>query len=103
MNETKAALEEALIEFKRQRADFKRELEAFENEKATVQKLIATATPMVRINVGGEKMMTSRSTLTLIPGTLLSTMFSGKWEKDLIKDDEGSCFLDLDPTVGKCV
>ena len=64
-----------------------------------IEKRIASASPIINLNVGGEKMSTSRATLTLIEGTLLATMFSGKWEDKLMKDADSYIFLDYDPNV----
>jgi len=51
--------------------------------------------------VGGKKMSTFRATLTLVEGTLLSTMFSGQSDDKLIKDVDGAYFFDYDPMVSE--
>ena len=42
-----------------------------------------------------------RGTLTLVKGSRLEALFSGRWESKLLRDDEGSVFLDLDPVFFK--
>ncbi|CAF4266595.1 unnamed protein product [Rotaria sp. Silwood2] len=69
----------------------------WDEEKATIEKIAASASPIVKLNVGGEAMTTSRATLTLDEGSLLATMFSGKWDNKLMKDTDGCIFLDYDP------
>jgi hypothetical protein len=111
-NETKEAFDQALAELERQKIEnekfhqeqvkqLKEERRKWDEEKATMEKLAATATPIVNLNVGGEKMSTSRATLTLVDGSLLATMFSGKWEDKLMKDTNGCVFLDYDSIVSR--
>ncbi|CAM4952886.1 unnamed protein product [Rotaria socialis] len=111
-NEAKATFDQAIAELERQKAEnekiFKEKKEQLANErrkwdeeKAIVEKLAASAGPIVNLNVGGETISTSRATLILIEGSLLATMFSGKWEEKLIKDANGSIFLDYDPVLFK--
>ncbi|CAF2939370.1 unnamed protein product [Rotaria sp. Silwood2] len=73
----------------------------WDEEKATIEKIAASASPIVKLNVGGEAMTTSRATLTLDEGSLLATMFSGKWDNKLMKDTDGCIFLDYDPVLFK--
>ena len=111
-NEAKEAFDQALAELERQKAEnekqyqeqleqLKEERRKWDEEKATMEKLAASASPIVNLNVGGEKMSTSRATLTLVEGSLLATMFSGKWEDKLMKDANGCIFLDYDPVVSR--
>jgi hypothetical protein len=52
---------------------------------------------IIKLNVGGKKMRVIRETLTLVKGSRLEVLFSGRWESKLLRDDEGYVFLDLDP------
>ncbi|KXZ45890.1 hypothetical protein GPECTOR_49g474 [Gonium pectorale] len=52
---------------------------------------------IIPLNVGGSLMTTSRRTLTLVPDSLLETMFNGSWDDQLQRDDSGRVFLDYDP------
>jgi hypothetical protein len=54
---------------------------------------------IINLNVGGERHVCARETLTLIGGTHLSDLFSGKNNHKLIKDKDGCIFLDYDPKV----
>ena len=51
---------------------------------------------VIELNVGGEIMATTRSTLCQVEGSLLASMFSGRWEDKLCKDKQRNYFLDLD-------
>jgi len=72
-----------------------------EEENVIIEKSPPSASPIIHLNVGGEKMSTSRATLTLIEGTSLATMFSGKSDDKLMKDADGYIFLDYDPAVSR--
>ena len=50
-------------------------------------------TDVVRFNVGGEIMMTTRETLTHFRKSILSIMFNGRWDKKLQIDQNGFIFL----------
>jgi len=73
----------------------------WEEEKAMIETLVSSASPIVNLNVGGEKMSTFRATLTLDAGSLLATCFSGSWDEKLPKDKDGYIFLDYDPEVSR--
>lgn len=98
MNEAKVALNAAIVEIEHQKLVIHKEHEAYKKDKELVEKMATLASPIVHLNVGGEKMSTSRTTLTLIEGTTLSIIFSGKREDKLVKDGE-TYFLDFDPVV----
>jgi hypothetical protein len=102
-NETKEAFARALAELEKQYQEQLEQLEEerrkWDEEKSIIEKLVASASPIVHLNVGGEDMSTSRTTLTLVDGSLLATMFSGKWDGTLIKDADGRIFLDYNPAV----
>ena len=53
---------------------------------------------MIHLNVGGQNLTTERSTLCQVEGSLLASMFSGRWEgTDNYRDDDGVVFLDYNP------
>lgn len=60
---------------------------------------LTTTSPedIIVLNVGGEVMTTTRGTLTQVPGTMLASMFSGRWESGVSRDEAGRVFLDYDP------
>ncbi len=54
---------------------------------------------ILHLNVGGTEMFTSRQTLTAVKGSNLAELFSGHVDDQLLRDDKGRIFLDLDPLV----
>jgi hypothetical protein len=70
---------------------------ALEAEKAAMEKAHTFQNNKICLNVGGHRFETSRRTLTSIPDTYLSSMFSGRFA--LAPDAaDGSYFLDRDGT-----
>ncbi|KAG2435939.1 hypothetical protein HXX76_007134 [Chlamydomonas incerta] len=69
------------------------------NERMAVVAGRTGASDVIRLNVGGTAMATSRRTLTLLPDSLLATMFSGDWDDHLARDPSGAVFLDYDPAL----
>jgi hypothetical protein len=69
------------------------EFAAFENEKTAV---CGDAAPndVLHLNVGGTKMAVLRRTLTSIPGSMLASKFSGRWDESMERDREGNFFID---------
>jgi hypothetical protein len=57
--------------------------------------LDATSEDLVEINAGGKVIALHRSTLTQIEGSRLSALFSGRYDKKLIRDTHGRIFLDV--------
>ena len=51
----------------------------------------------IHLNMGGTNVYALRETLTLVKGSRLEVLFSGRWENKLLRDEEGSIFFDLDP------
>ncbi len=53
---------------------------------------------MIELNVGGQKITTLRSTLTIVPNSKLARMFSkDNPEKNLSMDKQGAVFFDYNP------
>jgi hypothetical protein len=50
---------------------------------------------LVEINAGGKIIVARRSTLTQMNGTRLEALFSGRWDKRLLRDARGRIFLDV--------
>ena len=59
--------------------------------------LDATDDDLIEINAGGKIIVAKRSTLTQIQGSRMEALFSGRWEKKLMRDGHGRIFLDVDP------
>jgi len=51
---------------------------------------------VLHLNVGGTKTTALRRTLTSIPGSMLASKFSGRWDDSLEKDRDGNFFIDQD-------
>jgi len=75
-------------------AKLMKEKEAFEREKKMMHKIIGKASDVIKINAGGRKFTTKRSTITQVENSILANMFSGSYEDD---EKQESVFLDLDP------
>ena len=57
-------------------------------------------TDVLRLNVGGStKIAVLRRVLTQFEDSVLASMFSGRWDDSLTKDEDGHVFLDHDPDV----
>ena len=57
----------------------------------------------IKLNVGGVRVVATRSTLTLFPDSKLARLFSGRWDKKLQRDKENRIFLDVDPVCFKAI
>lgn len=82
--------EEAL---KKREEELERAEEEFNNETA---KAYGATKPddVLTLNISGTKHQVLRSTLCYVEGSLLARMFSGRWDNNLVKDDQGAFFLD---------
>jgi len=49
---------------------------------------------VLHLNIGGTKTTVLRRTLTSVPGSMLSSKFSGRWDDSLEKDEDGNFFID---------
>jgi hypothetical protein len=50
---------------------------------------------LIDLNIGGQKLTTTRSTLCQVEGSLLASMFSGRWEDGMKRDKDGAVFFDF--------
>ncbi len=80
-----------------ERAKLRAEVEAFNEEKEKMKGLDVSDDDIIRLNVGGQKFTTTRSTLCQVEGSLLATMFSGRWEDAVKRDEDGAVFFDFNP------
>ena len=80
-----------------EKAKMKAEIEAYESEKLRMKGVEVSDDDIINLNVGGEKITTKRSTLCQVQGSLLASMFSGRWEKSLARDENGRIFFDFNP------
>ena len=51
----------------------------------------------INLNVSGTKLATLRSTLCQVKDSMLATMFSGRWENHIDRDQDGAANLDYNP------
>jgi hypothetical protein len=79
----------------------KRQRDAMEEEKESMNTLSPDSSVIVTINVGGEVILqTTRNTICLAaPGSRFAALFSGRWEDKVVKDAQGRIFLDHDPEL----
>ncbi len=80
-----------------ERSKIKAELELYNAEKERMKAFTVNDNDIIHLNVGGKKLTTKRSTLCQVEGSLLSTMFSGRWEDSLERDQDGAVFFDFNP------
>ena len=78
---------------KKREEELERAEEEFNNEAA---KAYGATKPddVLTLNIGGTRLQVLRSTLCYVEGSLLASMFSGRWDDNLVKDDQGAFFLD---------
>ena len=80
-----------------ERAKMTQEIEAYKAEKLRMKAVVVSDDDIINLNVGGTKMTTKRSTLCQVSGSLFSSMFSGRWETSLARDEDGLIFFDFNP------
>ena len=80
-----------------ERAKMTQEIEAYKAEKLRMKAVVVSDDDIINLNVGGTKMTTKRSTLCQVKGSLFSSMFSGRWETSLARDEDGRIFFDFNP------
>jgi hypothetical protein len=84
-------------DLKRDQKQLKIDREKFEDSKKPPKPV--KNTDVIRLNVGGKIMMTTRETLTRVPRSTLSYMFNGRWEHKLQRDKSGNIFFDFNPIL----
>jgi hypothetical protein len=57
----------------------------------------ADGNDQIQLNVGGVGVVVKRSVLTMFPESKLAVLFSGRWDKKLLRDKKNRIFLDVDP------
>ncbi|CAB3980898.1 Chaperone dnaK2 [Paramuricea clavata] len=80
-----------------ERAKMKAELDAYNAEKQRMKAVEVSDNDIIHLNVGGHKLTTKRSTLCQVEGSLLASIFSGRWEDSLERDQDGAIFFDFNP------
>lgn len=54
---------------------------------------------VLHLNVAGKSMAVLRRTLTSVEGSMLASRFSGRWDANIEKDENGHYFIDQDPEL----
>jgi hypothetical protein len=80
-----------------ERAKMKAEVEQYNAEKQRMKPFEVSDDDIIHLNIGGQKFTSTRSTLCQVEGSLLATMFSGRWERGLKRDEDGAVFFDVNP------
>eukprot|EP00979_Chaetoceros_neogracilis_P003668 scaffold652_cov188-Chaetoceros_neogracile.AAC.14 len=52
---------------------------------------------IIHLNVRGTELFARRDTLTAVKSSRLEALFNGRWENQLLRDDQGRVFMDVDP------
>ena len=65
--------------------------------EAKLQRIQGPQRDLVHLNVGGQRLTTTISTLRQVKGSFLASMFSGRWEDRLKRDKDGAVFFDFNP------
>jgi len=71
----------------------RQDLERYEEERSTDYGA-TTPNDVLHLNVGGTKTTVLRRTLISIPGSMLASRFSGRWDNSIEKDKDGNFFID---------
>jgi BTB/POZ domain len=87
--------------------DREKELEkaitAFGKEKeqfgASIEDESSKQNDVLYLNVGGTVINVSRKTLTQVEGSMLASLFSGRWDDSIEKDRDGSFFINQPPEL----
>jgi hypothetical protein len=61
----------------------------------------AKPSDIICLNVRGTELFARRDTLTVVKGSRLEALFSGRWENQLLRDESGRVFMDVDPAMFK--
>ena len=80
-----------------EREKLKAEVEAYNAEKKKMNAVVVRDDDIINLNVGGQKFTTTRSTLCQVKDSLLASMFSGRWEDSVPRDQDGNVFFDHNP------
>ena len=98
-----SALKNEVERIEAMRKDVETKEKALNNEKDRMMTIKVEDDDVVSLNIGGKIMAASRSTLCQVEGSLLASMFSGRWEDRLKKDKHDNVFLDFNPECFKLI
>ena len=80
-----------------ERARFKADVAVNNPEMQQKEAVDMSDDDIINLNVGGTKLTTLRSTLCQVEDSLLATMFSGRWQNNIRRDQDGAVFFDFNP------
>ena len=98
--EEKAAM---LVEVEDEKKALANGIAALEAEKEAMKSHDTSDTDIIKVNVSGTHIDVSRRTFCQIEGSMLATKFSGRWEGNMKKDEDGRVFLNYDPDEFKLI
>jgi hypothetical protein len=81
-------------QLEQRRSDLKAKYSAYAELYGDVE---ADGNDTIQLNVGGVGVVVKRSVLTLFSESKLAILFSGRWDKKLLRDKKNRIFLDVDP------
>ena len=84
-----------LTDGRKQLKNDKNKLRTEKNKSKKTTKMV----DIIRLNVGGEIIMTTRASLVRIPTSILAVLFNGRWEQKINNDINGNLFLDFNPVL----
>ncbi len=61
----------------------------------------ASGSDIIALSIRGTEMFARRDTLTVVEGSRLEVLFSGRWDEELARDSVGRVFMDVDPDTFK--
>ena len=96
------ALQDEFENLERKKKEVDKEADALKTEKKQMQSAVSHE-DIIYLNIGGDTMSCSRATLCQVEGSLLATMFSGRWESGHKKDRHDNVFLDFNPICFKVI
>lgn len=91
-NEQQKQEHEIAVDKRRWEETKSEEVMALNKEKAAMEDVKIQQMNLIKLNVGGREIATSKSNLLAYPDCMLAKMFSGKWK--LETDEKGSYFID---------
>ena len=98
-----SALQDEVQRIEAKRKEVESQEKALNDERERMMQTVVKNDDVISLNIGGKNMAASRSTLCQVEGSLLASMFSGRWEDGLKKDKQGNVFLDFNPTCFKLI
>ena len=88
-NEVLRSLQEQISQLQSARQQqLERDAAKTRDESKLRQKAAEIAQGMIKLNIGGMRFVTSLATLTAVPDTYFTALFSGDWEQVLTEDNK---------------